>query len=115
MPQSLAKILVHTVFSTNHRRLFLRDKALPGRRNIIAMYRFRTSFGNCCDVTRLNSMNATSGTDSTLSGLVLIGSVTQGSSFLATLGSVIQSLWDWHGLASYFGGHRPKAKAKAWG
>lgn len=28
MPQSLAKILVHTVFSTKDRRLFLRDKAL---------------------------------------------------------------------------------------
>ena len=28
MPQSLAKILVHTVFSTKERRPFLRDKAL---------------------------------------------------------------------------------------
>ena len=28
MPQSLAKILVHTVFSTKDRRPFLRDKAL---------------------------------------------------------------------------------------
>jgi REP element-mobilizing transposase RayT len=30
MPQSLAKILVHTVFSTKERRPFLRDKALGG-------------------------------------------------------------------------------------
>ena len=30
MPQSLAKILVHTVFSTKDRRPFLRDKALRG-------------------------------------------------------------------------------------
>ena len=28
MPQSLAKILVHTVFSTKDRRPFLRDKSL---------------------------------------------------------------------------------------
>ena len=28
MPQSLAKILIHTVFSTKGRRPFLRDKAL---------------------------------------------------------------------------------------
>jgi len=30
MPQSLAKILVHTVFSTKDRRPFLRDQALRG-------------------------------------------------------------------------------------
>jgi REP element-mobilizing transposase RayT len=30
MPQSLAKILVHTVFSTKDRRPFLRDRALRG-------------------------------------------------------------------------------------
>jgi REP element-mobilizing transposase RayT len=30
MPQSLAKILVHTVFSTKDRRPFLRDEALRG-------------------------------------------------------------------------------------
>jgi hypothetical protein len=29
MPQSLAKILVHTVFSTKERRPFLRETALP--------------------------------------------------------------------------------------
>ena len=30
MPQSLAKILVHAVFSTKDRRPFLRDKIVPG-------------------------------------------------------------------------------------
>jgi REP element-mobilizing transposase RayT len=33
MPQSLAKILVHVVFSTKDRRPFLRDKALREERH----------------------------------------------------------------------------------
>jgi len=159
MPQSLAKILVHTVFSTKDRRPFLRDKPLrdelqrylggiptnlecqpvivggvedhvhllcassrtcdaaamvkevkrgsslwlktkspdladfawqngygifsigfhrlnpcaitsPGRRNIIAKCRFRTSFGNFWNATPWNLTNGMCGIDSTHSGLM---------------------------------------------
>jgi len=43
---------------------------LPGRRNIMARFRFKMSSGNCCGDMKLNLMNGMCGIDSTLSGLM---------------------------------------------
>ena len=66
IPQSLAKILVHTVFSTKDRRPFLRNKPLreelhryPGG----ILTNSRMSFANCRGVTKLNSTNGMCGID----------------------------------------------------
>ena len=183
MPQSLAKILVHTVFSTKDRRPFLRDKSLREElhrylggiltnhdcqpliiggvedhvhllstlsrtgtaadmvkevkrssslwlknknpdlhefawqngygmfsigfsqmetvrkyigdtRSIIVWFRFRMNSASCCSAMKLNLTNGMCGIDATLSELVNTLGFTQGSSFLATLGWMMESLWD---------------------
>jgi putative transposase len=76
MPQSLAKILVHTVFSTKERRPFLRDKALRAGLHcylggILTNLDCQPIIvGGVEDDVHLLLTNAFCGIDSTLAGLM---------------------------------------------